>query len=637
MDFWHRLRDLSTLHSAIRFAIAIVVADAVVWWLFRDGTPVVMGSFAVICLLYFLDYAGSTSERLVGYIAAATVGAGAVAMGSVLAGPLWLAVVGAFLVSFAFAYARVLRGYVARASVGLQGAFFLPLMADVTPSEAPAMTLSWLVGSGVAMLAGMLILPRQRPGVVVDLVRQWLAMARDVTSSRAVGQPSGPTTLSLVEVSRQLGAHTGEALEAVGLVGPHDRALLHLVDGTQWGVEAVELLDDGSAGASSMPAPTRLLLTESARAFDQAEAALGASPAPRQVPDLAAIRQHDLHSLTQLSDRELQQHYPARIISILAMRMLWLAGRVRGIDYPKPDLGSTADRSPLALLRLNFGLRSVWFVNALRTGASTAACVLLVRELGLDHGLWVVLAALSVTTVSFSASASGYSSLRMALGAMSGVVLASLVALLGLPHVAYVILLPLLAFGAVIAARQGPFLAQAVYTPFALTNLAAIQWATDRDLEVIRVENITLGVLVAAAFALMVFPYGLTRQLVRQVREADATSRSYLVIAIDVAKGTMPDGAPAARAQCVRAVTRLESTLSASAGRSALGLDAERAGHDADARARDRLIGGDACVDLGRQRSDSAALGRVAEAFAQWWEDSTLLAGLRAKAHGPDQ
>ena len=632
MNLLENERKPGNLRSAIRFAIAMVVADALVWWLFREGTPVVMGSFAVICLLYFLNYEGSATERLVGYVVAASVGIGAVALGSVLASPLWLAVLGAFVVSFSFAYARVLKGYVAKASVGLQGAFFLPLMADVPLSDLPSMVGSWIIGSAVAISAGLVVLPNRRSVIVLDLVSRWLGLAREISAARSSTLSVEEKTEALVHISHLLEDRSRESLSALGAVGTHDRALAHMIDGTQWGTVAFNRLEDARANDESMPTETRMLLFESAEAFDRAKAALTQPQPPRDVPDLADIRHRDLRDLTSFTDTELRQHYPARLISILAMRMLWLAGRVRGVSYPDPDLGSVADRSPWSLLTLNFGWRSVWFINAIRTGASTSACVLLVRELGLDHGLWVVLAALSVTQVSFSASSNGYSSLRVALGAMSGVALASVAAILSPPHIVFVVLLPILALGAVLAAQRGPFLAQTFYTPFALTNLAAIQWTTDRDLEVARIENISLGVAVAAVFALMVFPFGLKKQLLRQVCQADDSSRAYLLAAIGVAKGGGDSGVSTVRARCVQCITELEATLSASAMRSTLSAEQERTGHSTEVSARDRLIGGDACMDLGRQRTDLPELEHVADVFADWWESSSLLSGNGARS-----
>ncbi len=100
--FTQSLRTPSVWHSAVRFAVAISIADAIVWSIFRDGTPVVMGAFAVICLLYFLDYDGTARERVIGYGAASAVGVVAIVLGTLLATPLVMAVLGAFAVSFAF-------------------------------------------------------------------------------------------------------------------------------------------------------------------------------------------------------------------------------------------------------------------------------------------------------------------------------------------------------------------------------------------------------------------------------------------------------------------------------------------------------------------------------------------------------
>lgn len=620
------LRTPSVWHSAIRFAIAITVADALVWWIFRDGTPVVMGSFAVICLLYFLDYDGTTRERVTGYGAASAVGVVAVALGTLLAAPLLMAVLGAFVVSFAFSYARVLRGYVARASVGLQGAFFLPLMADVSVGELPSMLASWLIGCLVAIVAGLVVFPKERSGIVKRLVAQWLQQAARASAPRAAGDVSDVTADDLEATTLELDRAIQGPRVNPGIVGERERALAHLVDGTHWSIDAFRLLESTRVTSLEDPEGDELLGLSS-QAFADAALALDAPMPPVDVPDLAQAREADLRSLVHASAAEVQQHYPIRLISIVAMRMLWLAGLVRGRTYPTPDLGNDDDSSPVALLRLNIGWRSVWFTNALRTGAMTAACVLLVRELGLSHGLWVVLAALAVTQVTFSASTSGSSSLRIGLGAMAGVAIASLGTLLHLPHMVFVILVPLLAFLAVVASNVGVFTAQFVYTPFALVNLAAIEWTTDRGLEVERIENIALGALVAAIFAVVIFPFGLSKQVTRQSEAAVASSQEYLMAAITVAQGTNAQGMEGLRETALRATTQLESTLGADSIRPTLAHSQVSMARRADSGSRDRIVGGDACLDLARHRAAQPALANVVEDLAEWWRRSPLLAG----------
>ncbi len=626
------LRTPSVWHSAVRFALAIVIADAIVWWIFREGTPVVMGAFAVICLLYFLDYDGTARERIVGYTAASAVGVIAIVLGTVLATPLVVAVLGAFVVSFAFSYARVLRGYVARASVGLQGAFFLPLMADVSVGELPSMLGSWLIGCVVAIIAGLVVFPYRRSGIVTRLIAQWLDQAAHVTAPRAEREFSNVTVDNLVATTLELDQAIHGTRVNPGIVGQRERALVHLVDGTHWSINAFQLFEstrmksmDDSQEHSQEDSRGETLLRLSSQAFADAALALEAPTPPRNVPNLAQAREADLQSLAHASATQVQQHYPIRLISIAAMRMLWLAGLVRGHAYPKPDLGNDADSSPLALLRLNIGWRSVWFTNALRTGAMTAACVLLVRELGLSHGLWVVLAALSVTQVTFSASSSGSSSLRIGLGAMAGVAVASLGTLLHFPHMVFVILVPVLAFLAVVASNVGVFTAQFMYTPFALANLAAIEWASDRDLELARLENIALGALIAAIFAVVIFPFGLSKQVVRQSESAAASSREYLMAAITVAQGADVQGVEDLRKTALRTTTQLESTIGADSIRPTLTHSQMRAARRADSGSRDRIVGGDACLDLAKHRSNEPELHQVVDDLAEWWSRSPLL------------
>lgn len=630
-SFIQRARVPSVWHSGLRFAVAIVMTDLLVWWIYREGTPVVMGSFAVICLLYFLDYDGTTRERLVGYGAACAIGIMAITIGTLLATPLVLAVLGAFVVSFIFSYARVLRGYIARASVGLQGAFFLPLMADVSVGELPNMLSAWLIGSIVAIVAGMVIFPKQRSGIVKKLLAQWLAQASAITSSTTIITSSTLSSGVQTFTSRDLEATTAALDQVVrgqivnpGMVGKRERAIAHMVGGAHWSIDAFQLLESTQRKQIRENEGQRLL-SFSSQAFADAALTLEDHAPPKDIPNLAQERETDLKSLTDTSAIEVEQRYPIRLISIVAMRMLWLAGLARGLKYPAPDLGNDSDSSPISLLGLNFGWRSVWFTNAIRTGAMTAACVLLVRELGLNHGLWVVLAALSVTQVTFSANSSRSSALRMSLGAVAGVVVASLGTLLSFPHIAFVIMLPFLAFLAVVASQVGVFTAQFFYTPFALANLAAIEWTTDRGLELLRIENITLGAVVAAVFAIMIYPFGLVKQVTRQSALAVETSREYLEASIQVAQGMTNVGIRGLREASLRASTQLESTISADSLKPTLTQGQISEARIADNGSRERIVGGDACLDLARERAEQPSSAKVVDELAAWWRRSSLL------------
>ena len=616
---WQIARQPDVWHSAVRFAVTLSVVDVTVWLLFTDATAVVLGSFAVICMLYFLDYPGSTRERLVGYGSAAIVGTFAVVLGSLLSGWLALAVAGAFVVSFIFSYARVLRGFAARASVGLQGAFFLPLMSEVEPAQIPQLAGSWLIASSIATVAGVLIFPGKGDNGIRELLAVWLRDAAAICDPRSPAEQAKSASKEARGTGEQIRLAAQANNVRLGAVGRRQRALAAMVDGTEWGTAALDVIDPSSSASPDGDEHSQGLLAASAEALSTAAEALTCQRPPSRVPDLPAARRADLHNLGGRSHAELLAHYPARLMSILAMRMLWLAGASRGWAYPEPDIGSAADRRPLALVRLNLTFRSVWFASAVRTAIAIALCVLLVRLIGLEHGLWAVLATLCVTQVSFSATSGGTTAVRLALGATIGIALASVAALAPLPHVAFVVLLPVLAFLAAMASHAGAFLAQVFYTPFALTNLAVLEWATDRDLESLRIEDISLGVIVAGVFTLLAFPYGLQRALRQQVRQTTVSSTAYLRSAIAFA-------GPAAglRDEAIRDASILESTLQAASQRPVLPLDELLASFLADANARDRILGGDACNQLALDEHEDPTLQSVSQVFVDWWANSPL-------------
>ncbi|MEG0029185.1 MAG: hypothetical protein RR713_07440, partial [Aurantimicrobium sp.] len=75
--------------SSLRFAITVVVVDAIVHFLFGSTPAALLGSFAVAIHLYFLDFDGDARERFTGHGIATLVGAGAVVIGVLCAQPLW--------------------------------------------------------------------------------------------------------------------------------------------------------------------------------------------------------------------------------------------------------------------------------------------------------------------------------------------------------------------------------------------------------------------------------------------------------------------------------------------------------------------------------------------------------------------
>ena len=309
-------------------------------------------------------------------------------------------------------------------------------------------------------------------------------------------------------------------------------------------------------------------------------------------------------------------------MSIAASTQLWLAGASRGLSLPAPSVGSVIDESPGAVIRQAMRPNSVWLRNAARTGLVTAAAVLLVRELGLEHGLWVVIVALSAIQGSFSGSGAARTMAQMSAGAVLGVVIAGTLLALHPPYAVFAALLPISAFIAKQVATRGPFIAQVAYTPFALINVAVMSWPTAPGLAAVRVEDVALGAALAAVASFAVFPFGLSRLLARQARAAQERSVAYLTASIAAARGDSPLASDA-RSACTQAITAFESTVDAAYLRPTADPAYLRV-QQADAFARDRLIGGDACADLAARCTAGSTTRTVADAYATWWQTHLL-------------
>jgi len=618
---WTRLRSRLTneVHrSAVRFAAAMLIVDLVVLAVFRSGEALAMGSFAVIVLLYFLDYDGSAHERLVGFSTAIGVGLVAISVGTILSTSTWAAVIGAFVVSGIFGYVRVLRGYVARAAVGLQCAFFLPLMADSTLDDLPSLLAAWLVGGAVAIGAGMLILPKYRDGVLRAALSRWLKAAGSLAEALSTDRDLEPALASLRAAAEPLISGASGPRMRPGAIGPRQRALAELVDVVRWSGPIIGQLEPFPAGRQHE------LARQSGAAFIAAAETVVGNPPESSIPDLPALRAADLNRLADAEPSDVRGHYSARLISILAMWMLWLAGRSQGIVYPTPDIGSLVEERPWPLIKAHLRIDSPWLRNALRTGGCGAACVVLVRLLGLEHGVWVVLAALCVTQVSFSGLANGASAIRMVAGATAGILIASIGLILDLPQIGDIVVLPFMAFLAVVGAAIGPMTAQMLFTPFVLVNFAALEWATQRGLEIVRLEDVAIGAAVAAGFAFLTFPFGLAKELRAKVQVATSAAAGYLAAAVAAASGTPRDVAGPSRQTCVTALVRLEATIDAAGISGDVSQEDMSTAIHANAVARDQLVGGDACTSLAHAKARDARIAPISALFAAWWSEHLL-------------
>ncbi len=608
----HRSLVIPANRSGLRFAATIVAVDLLVLAILGESSGALLAALAVCIHLYFLDFEGDLGERFVGHGVATLVGAFAVVLGVVCASPLWLAVVVTIVVSSTFAYLRVLRGYVSRSAVGLQGAFFLPVMVTAHRSDLPSLLVGWSLGSAVSIIAALVVLPHRRSGLVRRLLAQWLRAAADLCAAMASGGDQGPRLAALQASRDELLAQVTSSFTQPGAVGHRQRAIAGMVSGARWSMPIAERL------TAMRPTDPSTLAMTSADAFQAAADLVEGGSLPTDLPDLPTARRSDLDRLCEQSPEILASHYPVRVLSIGAMNQLYQAALSRRMNAPTPDIGHFDSMRPSRILRQNFRWRSVWLRNALRTGFGAAACVLIVRVVGLDHGLWVVLAALAVTQVTLSGATGAQAMLKMAAGATGGVLIAGLLAMLHLPYLVFLCALPVAAFVAKRVASLNMTLAQLSYTQFALINFAVVTWPPNKGLEGARFQDILLGAAVAAGFSFLVFPSGIMSLLHRLRADSLESARRYLTASID--RVSEPSaGSLTLRKMLLEDLGAYENALDAAFMNSNVRSPELMLLEAASATAHDLLLGGDACAELAMIVQSESGFEPVARELSEWW------------------
>jgi uncharacterized membrane protein YccC len=600
------------VRSAVRFGVTVLITDLVLLSLFGHSPATLLGSFAVAIHIYFLDFDGTFRERLIGHSVATAVGAGAVLLGVFCAQPLWLAIIGALCVSATFAYSRLLRGYVALSAVGLPGAFFLPVMLPATPAQAPELVAGWLIGSGLSILSALFLLPHLRTGIVRKYLSEWLAAATDVCYAVISGNALADKIAALQEKRDRLLAFVASSYSQPGATSRRQRALSDMVAAARWSHPLAEHL------TPQHPHDSTTLAAESATGFTAAAEMLEFGTTTVALPNLPEARLTDLEALSAQQPSILKAHYSVRLLSIASMTQLFRAAVSQGKSAPVPDVGNFEPSKPLTVLRQNLRWNSVWLINALRTGLGAATCVFIVREMGLDHGVWVVLAALSVTQVSLSGATGTKDAMKIVTGAAAGVLIAGILSMLNLPVEVFVMLLPLVAFLAKFASGRGIVWAQLSYTPFALINFAVLEWPPHKGLEFERIENITIGAVVAVLYTLLVFPSGVSKLLRKLQRSAVTSSEQLLSDSIAAITEHTPIP-PHRRAQAIDSISAFETAVDAAyLGNKSPSRELQNQ-EAAMERSRDLLIGADACDELARMSTNQPSFRPIASEFALWW------------------
>jgi uncharacterized membrane protein YccC len=214
-----------------------------------------------------------------------------------------------------------------------------------------------------------------------------------------------------------------------------------------------------------------------------------------------------------------------------------------------------------AVVRRHANLRSAWFINSARGSVALAGAVLVADLSNVQHGFWVVLAALSVLRT--NATSTGASAIRAVLGTTIGFAIgAALLLAVGTNSTALWLVLPFVVLLAGYAPGAFPFaVGQAAFTltvAFLFNLLEPVGW----HVGLLRIEDVAIGCAVAAVVGALFWPRGMAAVVAKDLADGYRAGASYLSHAVAWVSGLRTDRPDEAQA-AVNAGLRLDAALRA--------------------------------------------------------------------------
>ncbi|HWN28581.1 MAG TPA: FUSC family protein, partial [Actinomycetospora sp.] len=406
---------------------------------------------------------------------------------------------------------------------GLQLLYILPSFPPFAPETLPARVLGLVIGMGLLALGDRLLWP-PRP---LESYACRAAAAADAIAALLETLTSGAGDLA---ARRAAAEHAASRLKLLATpweerpTGPAaaDRGLAHVGAALRALRGRVEVLVTGDGVADdAVDGP----LAATARSLRATAAALrGHGPVPG-LGDLDAARDaytaHRLAALATIGSAEQAVAHAREAVAVgqvvSEQRVAVQAARVVVDPRHRPRVPGTGDlawwtSAPTRTLwwrrvHAHLSPRSVYLQNAVRLGVGLALARLVAGELELAHGLWVLLATLTLMRTSVTTTRAGL--LPAVAGTAAGaVVAAGLLALVGDGPVVYAVLFPVLCVASVLAGQVlGAVAGQASFTVLVAVLFAQLAPAGP-SLAGARLLDVAVGAAVGIGVGAAVWPAG---------------------------------------------------------------------------------------------------------------------------------
>ncbi|WP_432169855.1 FUSC family protein [Streptomyces sp. 1222.5] len=527
---WLRARDpgLRAVRRSTRVALVACTGFYAARYGLGNEVAAIYSLFGAIATGGMSFVPGTPRERAGTLLAVLPIAAALVTLGTVLGVHSWTAALGMLGVGFLVSYAGVGAPRLGGLSGGLQAFYILACFPPYAPATLPSRLAGLATGVVLMATAEMWLLPDRPPGRYADRLAGAAATASGVLRTLATQTRSLPlgSLEQLTTASQELRLSKVPDEERPTSASARHRAIcqgaaymLHLL------AQVRQLAQDArDASGDRDPAAARLLEASATACHDVARGLSGQGPAPSDAPYAAAAADFETSRIrpATCSPENAAVLRSGAIALDIAHTGASLVTAVRialGASVPadttppaqRPGPFWYAGRSTLSLyfrrLQTHFTPRSVYFQNAVRIGLALAAARLLVGELDLAHGLWALLATITVMRTSATGTRTA---LRPAFsGTLAGAAVVAVMLYTVTDHVAvYATLLPplyLLAFSA------GPVLGMGWGQAFSTIATAAAfaQLGPARPgLAAVRFTDVVIGGLTGALIGLLAWPQG---------------------------------------------------------------------------------------------------------------------------------
>ncbi|MGB3483464.1 MAG: FUSC family protein [Mycobacterium sp.] len=538
--------ELDAFRRAARAALVIPIS-AGIGFLVGNGQTPLFAIFGSIALLIVVDFPGNRAGRATCYAGLGGIGAVLITLGTLIAPHPWLAVAAMFVLGVAVTFAGVLSTSIAAGQRATLLTFVLPVCTPAGPVHERL--LGWFIALAVCVPAALFLLPPRHH----DDLRRHAARVCAVLAHHLEGHDDRRA------VNRAMNAlwanYVGSDFRPVGLTAG-SRALVRVIDDLEWLCDRVQEETADNLGVMTEPA-VRVLrasarLLRIARVADRAPARAELDEALADLREVAQGRyREDIADILEsvgdtdavaVGRRLLTRRTFGATVAMTGRVIATAAAadarpvlmRVLGRQLPEMGAAVRVLSETQAVANIPSGYlatRAVVVRNSLRTGLGLAAAVATTHLFPVEHGFWVVLAAMSV--LRSSALTTGTKVIRAVVGTVLGFVLgAVLIELIGVDPVVLWTVLPIVAFVAAYVPEVASFAAgQAAFTMLVLIvfNLIA---PSGWQVGLVRIEDIAIGGAVGLVVSLLLWPRGSRNAVTTATDAAFQVGTRYLQAAV---------------------------------------------------------------------------------------------------------